>query len=209
MTKRLHPGKAAENGIFAALLAQAGMSGPRRVLEAAWGGFFSTYGAGVATPHMTLQGLGKEFRIVRSGVKPYACCRGLHAGLDALFAILEETSSKSADIRRMTVHGDAQFCRQFDRRAPSNLLDAQFSMQYALAVAAISGRATLDQFQPLRVQEPEVERLMGSTLLMDDRRIAAGEYPPLEVELADGPAHRTARVLRQGRAAESDERCRA
>ena len=43
MTKRFHPGKASENGLSAALLAQAGMSGPRQVLEAKWGGFFSTY----------------------------------------------------------------------------------------------------------------------------------------------------------------------
>jgi 2-methylcitrate dehydratase PrpD len=42
MTKRFHPGKAAENGLSAALLAQAGMSGPRMVVEAEWGGFFST-----------------------------------------------------------------------------------------------------------------------------------------------------------------------
>ena len=38
--------------------------------------------------------------------------------------------------------------------APSNLLEAQFSMQYGLAVAAVSGRATLDQFQPQRSGEP-------------------------------------------------------
>ena len=186
MTKRFHPGKAAENGFSAALLAEAGMTGPRHVLEAQWGGFFSTYGPSIATPEATLAGLGKEFRIDRSGMKPYACCRGLHAGLDALLQIMQETSSDSRAIRRMIVHGNAQFCRQFDRLKPANLLDAQFSMQYALAVAAVSGRASLDQFQPLRTGEPETERLMAATTLLDDRVIKAGAYPPLEVELTDG-----------------------
>jgi 2-methylcitrate dehydratase PrpD len=186
MTKRFHPGKAAENGFSAALLAEAGMTGPRQVLEAEWGGFFSTYGRGIATPHLMLEGLGKEFRIDRSGMKPYACCRGLHAGLDALFQILQETQSDCRAIRRMIVHGNSQFCRQFDRLEPANLLDAQFSMQYALAVAALSGRATLDQFQPMRTSEPEIKRLMAATTLLDDRTIKSGEYPPLEVELADG-----------------------
>src|SRR5262249_52403322 len=135
MTKRLHPGKAAENGLFAALLAEAGMTGPRHVLEAPWGGFFSTYSAGIATPQLLLDELGRDSRIARSGMKPYACCRGLHACLDAMFEIMAETKCDHTDIRRMIVHGDAQFSRQFDRLEPQNLLDAQFSMQYALAVA--------------------------------------------------------------------------
>src|SRR5499426_2157831 len=107
MTKRFHPGKAAENGLSAALLAEAGMTGPRHLLEAKWGGFFSTYSRGIATPALTLQGLGREFRIDRSGMKPYACCRGLHAGIDALLQILTETQADSAAIRRISVHGNA------------------------------------------------------------------------------------------------------
>ena len=46
----------------------------------------------------------------------------------------------------MIVHGNAQTVRQFDRQEIANLLDAQFSMPYALAVVADSGRATIDQF---------------------------------------------------------------
>jgi 2-methylcitrate dehydratase PrpD len=186
MTKRFHPGKAAENGFSAALLAQAGMTGPRQVLETKWGGFFSTYTPGIATPEATLEGLGKEFRIDRSGMKPYASCRGLHAGLDVLFQIIRETGCDAGAIRRMIVHGNAQFRLQFDRPEPANLLDRQFSMQYALAVGAVSGRATLDQFQPSRMAEPEVWRLMAATTLLADRIVKPGDYPPVEVELADG-----------------------
>jgi len=186
MTKRFHPGKAAENGFSAALLAQAGMTGPRQVLETKWGGFFSTYSRGIATPGATLEGLGKEFRIDRSGMKPYASCRGLHAGLDALFQIMQETGSDASAIRRMIVHGNDQFCLQFDRPEPANLLDRQFSMQYALAVAAVSGRATLDQFQPARTSEPEIRRLMAATTLLADRTVKPGDYPPLELVLENG-----------------------
>src|SRR5262249_56271649 len=53
MTKRFHPGKAAENGLSAALLAQAGMTGPRQVLEAQWGGLFSTYTPAIPPPATT------------------------------------------------------------------------------------------------------------------------------------------------------------
>jgi 2-methylcitrate dehydratase PrpD len=186
MTKRFHPGKASENGLSAALLAQAGMSGPRKVLEAEWGGFFSTYAKGIATPEATLAGLGKEFRITRSGMKPYACCRGLHPCLDALFELMRDLDIVSTQIHSMVVHGNKQNRLQFDRREIGNMLDAQFSMQYALAVGATSGRGTLEQFATLRTDEPEVRRLMRSIELVADRTLKVGEYPPVELILTDG-----------------------
>ncbi len=186
MTKRFHPGKASETGLSAALLAQEGMSGPRQVLEAPWGGFFSTYARETAAPAATLAGLGREFRIARSGMKPYACCRGLHATLDALFEVMTEAGAGSNAIDRLVVHGNEQVRVQFDRPQIENLLDAQFSFQYALAVGAVSGRATLDQFVPFRYEEPEVKRLMSATSVVADRAMRPGEYPPLEIRFADG-----------------------
>jgi len=186
MTKRFHPGKAAETGLSAALLADEGMTGPRQVLEVEWGGFFSTYARGIATPEATLKDLGRDFRIARSGMKPYACCRGLHATLDALFEVMRETGAKSTAIAQMIVHGNEQNRLQFDRPRVGNLLDAQFSFQYALAVGAMSGRATLDQFTPSRHKEAEVQRLMSVTEVVADREMEAGTYPPLEIRLSDG-----------------------
>ena len=186
MTKRFHPGKAAENGLTAALLAKAGMTGPRHVLEAEWGGFFSTYAPAISNPPETVLALGTEFRIARSGMKPYACCRGLHACLDALFQVMAETGTQSRDIAGMVVHGNAQVVRQFDRLEIGNMLDAQFSMQYALAAGAVAKRATLDRFTPLHLDDPEVKRLMPLIKVVDDRVIPIGTYPPLEVIFKDG-----------------------
>jgi 2-methylcitrate dehydratase PrpD len=185
-TKRFHPGKTAENGLTAALLAQAGMSGPRQILEAEWGGFFGTYSHGIATPELTLEGLGTAFRIDRSGMKPHACCRGLHYTIDALLELMAETGASARDIDTMIVHGNAQTVRQFDRQEIATLLDAQFSMPYALAVVADSGRATIDQFSPSRAGEPEIRRLMRATRIVPDRTLAIGDYPPLELHLKDG-----------------------
>jgi 2-methylcitrate dehydratase PrpD len=186
MTKRFHPGKASENGLSAALLAQAGMTGPRQVLEAEWGGFYSTYAKGKARPELTLQDLGKEFRIARSGMKPYACCRGLHACQDTLFELMPELGIESGQIAGMVVHGNDQYRLQFDRAEVGSLLEAQFSIQYALAVGAVSGRGTLDQFTSLRTGDAEVQRLMRATRVLADREVKPGEYPPLELVLTDG-----------------------
>jgi 2-methylcitrate dehydratase PrpD len=119
-------------------------------------------------------------------MKPYACCRGLHYTIDALLELIAETGCKAGDIDAMIVHGNAQTVRQFDRQQIATLLDAQFSMPYALAVVADSGRATIDQFSPSRADEPEIRRLMRATRVVADRTLAVGDYPPLELRLKDG-----------------------
>lgn len=186
LVKRFHPGKAAETGVSAALLARAGLTGPRHVLDAEWGGFYSTYAPGVSTPARAIQDLGTEFHILRSGIKPYACCRTIHSCLDAMLEIRQIASGRSSDIVALVVHGNAQTRRQFERTDVRNLLEAQFSMPYCLAVAADSGRATLEQFQPLRTSDPEIQRLMHLTEIRTDRVLGPNDYPSLEVVFNDG-----------------------
>jgi 2-methylcitrate dehydratase PrpD len=186
MTKRFHPGKAAENGLTAAYLARAGMTGPRFVLEAEWGGFFSTYGKAIATPEATLARLGSDFRIRVSGIKPYSSCRGLHGVIDSLLELMAEAGIDHRAIAAITAHGNAQTVRQFARRDVATLLDAQFSLPYTLAVAAVSGRGTLDQYVPLRTADPAVADLVQRIGIVADRDLAPGENPVLELRLADG-----------------------
>lgn len=186
LVKRFHPGKAAETGVSAALLADAGLTGPRHVLDAKWGGFYGTYAPGVATPERAVAGLGTEFHILQSGIKPYACCRTLHSVVDAVLAIVGPAPGGSGSVQAMVVHGNAQTRLQFERAEVRNMLEAQFSAPYCLAVAASSGRATLDQFEPLRTGDPEVRRLMAATTIVADRVLGPKDYPSLEVVFKDG-----------------------
>jgi 2-methylcitrate dehydratase PrpD len=186
LVKRFHPGKASETGVSAALLAQSGLTGPAQILEAEWGGFYPTYAAGHATPERAVAGLGQDFHILRSGIKPHACCRTLHSAVDAALQIMADRVEGSAGIRAMVVHGNAQTQRQFSRTDIRNLLEAQFSAPYCLAVAAQSGRCTLDQFQPLRTDDAEIRRLMALTEIRADRVLTPADYPSLEIVFADG-----------------------
>src|SRR3954464_5190938 len=106
--------------------------------------------------------------------------------IDALFELMKETGARASDIERMVVHGNEQNKLQFDRPRIGNMLDAQFSFQYALAVGAQSGRATLDQFVPLRTNDGEVQKLMQLVQVDADREQKPGTYPPLEIRLRDG-----------------------
>jgi 2-methylcitrate dehydratase PrpD len=155
------------------------------VLEAPWGGFFSTYAPTVSHPELTLQDLGAVFHVERMGIKLHACCRGLHACIDALLAVMREEGIDSRQIVGLIAHGNDQTRRQFDRPRIPTLMDAQFSMQYCLAVTAVYGEATLAQFQPLQDSD-EIRRLMAATSVATDRTLAPTEYPSVEIRLADG-----------------------
>src|SRR5436309_3568318 len=76
------------HGVSAALLAEAGLVGPRFILEADWGGFYKTYAGAVAKPEATVAALGREFRILQTGQKPFPCCRGLHSSVEALLDLI-------------------------------------------------------------------------------------------------------------------------
>jgi len=186
MTKRFHPGRAAENGVTSAQLAEAGLVGPRYILDAKWGGFFGTYCRATATPDATVQNLGRDFRIFRSGRKPYPCCRGLHSSVEALLDLMEGHRFAGDDIERMIVHGAERTVRQFAKRDVATLLDAQFSMPYSLAVVAATGRAGLDEFLPPRMDDARVVALMDRVSVEADRPLGPYDEPDLEVRLRDG-----------------------
>jgi 2-methylcitrate dehydratase PrpD len=190
MTKKFHPGRAAENGVSAALLAAAGMQGPRYILDAAWGGFFATYCRDTATPEKTVQRLGEDFRIFATGVKPFPCCRGLHSSIEALLDVMQDNAIAADDIERMVVHGADRTVRQFRNYEVKTILDGQFSLPYALAAVADGGQATMQEFFPLRTDKPRVQALMQRVEVLDDRPLGPYDEPDIEVLSRSGAAFR-------------------
>ncbi|HUP95879.1 MAG TPA: MmgE/PrpD family protein [Burkholderiales bacterium] len=186
MTKRFHPGRASENGVSAAFLAESGLVGPHYILESTWGGFYRTYTGAAAKPEATAAGLGREFRIMQTGQKPHAACRGLHSSVEALLDVMHEQKVAGEDIERMIVHGADRTVRQFAKRDVQTLLDAQFSMAYALGVVAATGRSGLDEFSPPRTGDAQVQMLMDRVEIVADRALGPYDEPELEVRGRNG-----------------------
>ena len=84
-TKRLHPGWAALSGMIAAQLAQKGFTGPTSIIEGR-DGFLHAY-SNRADPSKVLDGIGSGFEILRTSIKPHACCRYMQPPIDALLKI--------------------------------------------------------------------------------------------------------------------------
>jgi 2-methylcitrate dehydratase PrpD len=156
MSKRIHPGKAAQDGINAAILAASGFQGPRYILEAADGSFLFTM-SDAPRPWMITEDLGSRWHSDETCFKPHACCGSNHACVDAAIELAEQEDLDVGGIERI-VAGIADVVRTqtgFDYRADS-VLNAQMSLQYNVAVALHDRQAYLEQFTPQRIVDPAV-----------------------------------------------------
>ena len=192
-TKRLHPGLAAQNGIQAARLAAEGFRGPSTILEGR-DGFLSAYSR-QSRPGMVTQGLGEDFEILHTSVKPHACCRYMQAPIDGLIELAIAHDIQPEEVARIEVAvleaGWPLVCEPGERKyAPANTVDAQFSMPYGAALALAERAAGLDQFAAANFRSPIIKNLMGKVVLLKDARIEKNfpvEWPAMvTVHLTNG-----------------------
>jgi 2-methylcitrate dehydratase PrpD len=192
-TKRLHPGLAAQNGILAAKLAAEGFQGPTTILEGR-DGFLWGYSR-KSKPELVTQDLGQEFQIMRTSIKPHACCRYMQAPIDGLIDLANEHDIYPEQVERIEVAvleaGWSLVCEPQKRKyAPANIVDAQFSMPYGAAVALTDRAAGLDQFTGESFHSPQIKSLMGKVVLQKDNRLEENfpeEWPAIvQVHLTNG-----------------------
>jgi 2-methylcitrate dehydratase PrpD len=192
-TKRLHPGLAAQNGILAANLAAEGFRAPGTILEGR-DGFLSAYSRN-SKPELVTQNLGQDFEILRTSIKPHACCRYMQAPIDGLIELATAHDIHPEQVVRIEVAvleaGWGLVCEPRERKyAPSNAVDAQFSMPFGAAIALLHRTAGLDQFTDENFRSPQVRALMGKVILTKDNRIEKNfprEWPAIvQVQLKDG-----------------------
>ncbi len=195
-TKRIHPGLAAQNGIQAALLAAEGFTGPLRILEGR-DGFLHGYSRHPVPDRLT-DGLGESFEILHTAVKPHACCRYMQGPIDAVLAIMREHNLQASQIHRIEVAVlEAGWGLVAEPRAkkynPESVVDAQFSMPFGVAVAAIDGAAGLAQFTLEKARSPKIRELINKVVLVKDPRIEETfpqEWPArVTIEIDSGQRH--------------------
>jgi 2-methylcitrate dehydratase PrpD len=141
-TKRFQVGWACMAGLTAATLAAQGFRGAAEALEGR-AGFLRAY-APDPVPARALQGLGSEWELMRTAVKPYPSCRYGHAGVDAALALRAELGLRAEEVEAVTLglpHAGmlligAPLARRQD---PRNIVDGQFSGPFVIACALARG----------------------------------------------------------------------
>jgi 2-methylcitrate dehydratase PrpD len=177
-TKRLHPGWSASAGLHAAALAAGGFRAPASILEGRFG-FLHAYSGTPLVHH--LSGPSDGFEIMRTGVKPHACCRYMQAPIDATLALRAAHDIDPASVERVDVGlvaaGFPIVCEPVEhKRRPRSVVDEQFSLPFGIAVALARGAASPAEFVAEMLDDPQITRLMDRVTGVRDAALDA-EYP--------------------------------
>ena len=189
-SKRLHAGRAAQNGIVAAELAKRGMTGPPRAFELEHGGFLHAFLAGPETGAAgTRSGHALDDR--RASFKRYPVCGAIHSTVDSVRQALAERDGRA--IRSVRVGHSPAIVRQNGwPYEPSDQLHAQMSLRYSVAALIAEGELLPRQFRPELIADPRVMEIVQRVDVVADDRVAA-LYPHksascVTVEFDDGTA---------------------
>jgi 2-methylcitrate dehydratase PrpD len=156
MVKRFHSGRAAQSGVYSALLAQRGFTGIEDVLEAAYGGYLVTHSDAPAPQKLTA-GLGTTWETLNVGYKPYASVTSIHTALDALADIMRENKLGADDIAEVEASlSQATYVHCAWEYKAQGVTAAQMNLYYGLAMIALDGTAFVDQYREERLRDPRV-----------------------------------------------------
>jgi 2-methylcitrate dehydratase PrpD len=185
-TKALHDGRAAANGVAAALLAADNYAGPLAIFEGPQG-FFPAMCPG-GDPQAILADPEADWAIHEVSFKPHAACRHAHAVIDAVLAAVRANPGRPVAAIDVASYADALiFCRHTE---PTTAGEAKFSLAHAAAAAAIHGHADLPLFTAQACHDPAVAALRPHVTAIEDPAITA-LYPAhfgarAAVRFADG-----------------------
>ncbi|MGV9801859.1 MmgE/PrpD family protein [Mycobacterium sp. NPDC003449] len=184
MVKRMHPGRSAQAGVLAALLAARDFTGIDEVIEQPYGGFAHAY-AGIGAEDLApiTEGLGTRFETLRYSVKAYPCCGSNHTSVDALRAILDRAPDlKPDDIAAIRVAASTLTVHHVGwPYTPDSVTSAQMNLGYTLAVLAVDRELFVDQFAADRIDDPRVVDLAA--------RVSVEPDPDIDREGIDGRHH--------------------
>ena len=175
MTKPLHAGRAAENGVTAALLAKDGFTAASNILEARRG-FFNAMAGGYEESKIAGR-LGQPYFMQEPGIsiKPYPSGSLSHPAQDLILDLINEHDLHPADIESVDVGTNSNVPNALIYPMPKTALEGKFSIPFCMAIAVLERQAGIAQFTDRKVRERKVVELMKRvTLYVDDELEALG-----------------------------------
>jgi 2-methylcitrate dehydratase PrpD len=160
MSKHLHPGKAAFNGVLAADLARIGFTGATRILEGERG-FFRAMSGSYDESRVTDK-LGETWKIAENCYKLHSCCGHTHTAIDVALELCARTASdRPGGLSHVLIETYGPGYEIVKELAPRTPYQAKFSIAYCVAVALLDGCVGLEQFFPERLRDPAIADLLG------------------------------------------------
>jgi 2-methylcitrate dehydratase PrpD len=183
MTKSFHPGRAAQNGLTAALLASKNYTSTEVGLEgkSGWAPVLSTkqdYGE-------ITEGLGERYEIRLNTYKPFACGIVVHPTIDGCLQLRNDHRLKADQIERVELQVHPLVLELTGKTAPRTGLEGKFSVYHAAAAALVQGAAGIKQFSDEVVRDPVVTALRARVTAVVDPAVQK-DQARIAITLADG-----------------------
>lgn len=163
MTKPLHVGHTARNGILAALLAQQGFTANPAALEHRQGFLDVFNGPGTYDTARMLAEWYAPFECEggEPGLKPFPCCGSTHASIDRMLDLARRHDLQAEQVARIEVMPHARRLPHTDNPDPQTPLAAKFSIQYCVARALVDRAVRLEHFEQDAHCDPRVRAAMA------------------------------------------------
>ncbi len=158
MTKYLHCGKAAYNGILASLMAKRGFDGPTRILEGDRG-FFRAYSSESGF-EKSFEDMGRRFKINETVYKPFASCRHTHGPINGILELRSMYGFSWEDVESVTVETYGTVLNLAGNIDYSTPPAARFSINYCLASALVFGKVGVEQFSENVLNDSRIARVI-------------------------------------------------
>jgi 2-methylcitrate dehydratase PrpD len=206
MVKRMHAGRAAQSGLYGALLAAGGFTGIVDVFEAPYGGFCTTFSRSQDRFNIDALSadLGRKFETMGIALKFYSCVGSNHTTLDALADIRKRRGFELGEIKEIVVYGSQVTVDHVGwPYKPEGLTAAQLNLPFCVATLLIEGDVFVEEFKPECVTDAARIGLSRKVRVLHDAYITAlgaahRHKVRVEVHFHDGSIERETRDAPRG-----------
>lgn len=183
MNKSFNPGRAAANGMFAAILASKDYTSSDGMIEAkrGWANTISTK----QDYREITDGLGTHYEFTLNTYKPFACGIVIHPALDAAIQLRDQNHLSADQIERIDLRVHPLVIELTGKKTPQIGLEGKFSIYHAVAIAIIDGAAGEKQFSDAKVRDPQTVALREKVNTIVDPSIKP-EQVDMTITLKDG-----------------------
>lgn len=182
--RNVYAGAAAQNGLLAADLAEAGVTGEPGGIPVVFGGVVGEGWDGAA-----YEGSADRWFILESFLKLQSCCRETQGALEALELLLAAAPVAPDSVAAIEVETFAS-AALLAERAPASPIAGRFSIPFALATRILRGHAWIEAFAPKAIADPATGALAARVTVREDpaltARLPAERVCRLRLRLADG-----------------------
>ncbi|KAI7344602.1 hypothetical protein KC354_g15103 [Hortaea werneckii] len=187
-TKSFHPGRAAQSGLMAALMAEEGYTSSLQALEAKRG--WANVVAGGGTPKLDhyIAELGKKWEIEANAFKPFPCGIVCHPAIDGCIQLHHEMHNKGfkvSEIQKVEVRVHPLVIELTSKRKPKDGLEGKFSVFHGCAVGLLYGKAGPAQYSDATVTDSNVVSIRDIVEATPNEDVGADEAY-LRIHFADG-----------------------